>query len=502
MHTQRRPSLRPAPSCRGRGARRHWFGPLAALLGALLLWSPGAWAHSLGQVAQEVILDKNGPALDLLIRIRLDPGLAMLARPDRDRDGVLDAAERAAVARRVHEQILPRLHASLGGQAVTPRFIGGGFEVLERGGMVQLYYTLPLTDLPAGAHTLTFEDANFRVGPVSTLSYMPVACAALRSTTLSEDGYGLTYVFDHDPTELAAARSWRTVAGLNAAVIGLEVGRAEGGGAVALLDGDAEGRLRSLLDPTERTWQGLLLALAAALVLGAFHAFSPGHGKALVAAYLVGTRGRVRDALWLGMIVTLTHVAAVLVLGAVLLVLSSFLLPRVILPWIGVASGAAIMAVGFWMVVRRGHGHGHSHSHDHDHSHGHGHDHGHDHGDAHGHAHGHAPASWGELVGLGMAGGMTPCPSALVVLLAAVALQRIAFGMGLILAFSTGLAIVLITLGVLAVQANGLLQRFDHGWPTAILKRLPILSAAVVMGVGLVIAAQGLMQAGILLIRW
>jgi ABC-type nickel/cobalt efflux system permease component RcnA len=252
----------------------------------------------------------------------------------------------------------------------------------------------------------------------------------------------------------------------------------------------------------------LVFAALLAAALGAFHALEPGHGKTVVAAYLVGSRGTARHALILGLIVTLSHTAGVYVLGGVTLYASRYVVPERLYPWLGAVSGLIIAALGFALFLRRyagraehhGHAHhGHDHGHEHVHDHADGHHH-HDHGHDHGHHH-HLPAgqtvSLRELFALGITGGIVPCPAALVVLLSAVALRRVGFGLFLIAAFSVGLAAVLIAIGLLMVYARRLMARFQ-GEGRVVTRWLPLTSSAVMTVLGLAIAGQALMAAGIL----
>jgi ABC-type nickel/cobalt efflux system permease component RcnA len=211
---------------------------------------------------------------------------------------------------------------------------------------------------------------------------------------------------------------------------------------------------------------GVLLALA----LGAAHAALPGHGKTVMAAYLAGKRGRARDAVAVGTVVTLTHTGGVLAVGLLLTTVVG-LAGQVVLGWLGVASGILVVVVGGGMLVglrrrRAGHHHhgpGHSHSHDADHSHphspdrDHAHDHGHG-GGGHSHGHGgghhhhhHGRASRWSIAGIGIAGGLVPSPSALIVLLGAVGLGRTLFGVLLVIAYGLGMAGTLTAAGLLLV---------------------------------------------------
>ncbi|WP_051978506.1 nickel/cobalt transporter [Edaphobacter aggregans] len=209
---------------------------------------------------------------------------------------------------------------------------------------------------------------------------------------------------------------------------------------------------------------GLEMALLAALIaagLGALHALEPGHGKTIVAAYLVGGRGTARDAFLLGTMVTISHTAGVYLLGAVTLYAQKYILPEKLYPLMGVLSGILIAGMGLYLFLQRYAGPEFAHSHSHSHGPG-------------GHYHRRPTVEQGlgkpddrisarQLLILGITGGMVPCPAALVVLLSALALHRVAFGLFLIVAFSIGLAAVLIGMGLAAVYAGRLVSRSGGG---------------------------------------
>jgi nickel/cobalt transporter (NicO) family protein len=234
----------------------------------------------------------------------------------------------------------------------------------------------------------------------------------------------------------------------------------------------------------------LVLLLLAAFGWGALHALSPGHGKAMVAAYLIGTRGTARDAVVLGMTVTVTHTIGVFALGLVTLGLSQYILPEQLYPWLTLISGLMVVLVGAGVLrsrLRRGSAHAHEHGHEHEHAHEHEHE--------HEHGHGHTPArglGTGGLLGMGAAAGLLPCPSALVVLLAAVSQHEVALGMLLIVAFSLGLAGTLAGLGVAVVHARRFVPPRIAASRLAVL--LPALSAVLVVALGLVLAARAVPQ--------
>ena len=250
----------------------------------------------------------------------------------------------------------------------------------------------------------------------------------------------------------------------------------------------------------------VLIALAVAVGLGAVHALEPGHGKTLVAAYLVGSHGTMKHAFLLGLIVTGAHTAGVYLLGAVTLYASQYIVPERLYPWLGVVSGVLIAGLGLVLLVRRCLGKDGSQviittimwiilttrTHHHHHHHGHVH--------AHGHTHNHdlnQQVSHRELLTLGISGGIVPCPAALVVLLSAVSMQRIGFGLLLIVGFSVGLAAVLITIGLLMVYARQFMSRFEVN-SRLTTRWLPLTSSAFILVFGVALAVQALQTTGIL----
>ena len=255
-----------------------------------------------------------------------------------------------------------------------------------------------------------------------------------------------------------------------------------------------------LINVTTVTPLTILLALLAAFGWGAAHAFSPGHGKTIVGAYLVGSRGTVRHALFLGLTTTITHTAGVFALGFVTLFAAQFILPEQLYPWLSMASGVLVVVIGAVMIKDRLHsfvtGQAHHHHHGHDHDHDHTHDHGHD------HHHHHlppgvdgAPITWRGLLALGISGGLLPCPSALVLMLGAISLQRVGFGLALIVMFSLGLASVLTAIGVVLVYAGKFFQRIPESGP--LFRFVPVASALFITVVGVGITVQALMNIGI-----
>lgn len=279
------------------------------------------------------------------------------------------------------------------------------------------------------------------------------------------------------------------------------------------------------------------VALLLAVLLGAGHAVLPGHGKTVMAAYLAGRRGRPRDALIVGATVTGTHTIGVLILGLALTVSSAFAGEQA-LRVLGIISGLLIAVIGVSLirdvraartaqsspqaVLAHAHAsaHGHTHALEQSHSHGqgdtsvlegdHAHDHGgaHDHGSAHGHghSHGHSHGPGGHshdhgmgrrgLIGMGIAGGLVPSPSALVVLLGSIALGRTVFGVFLVVAYGFGMAATLTAVGLLLVRLRMRLDDVEstrsNRIATKVTSALPIVTAVLVLLVGIGLVARGL----------
>ena len=241
----------------------------------------------------------------------------------------------------------------------------------------------------------------------------------------------------------------------------------------------------------------VLLGILLAAGLGAAHAVSPGHGKTLVAAYLIGSQGSRRHAATLGLTVALTHTAGVFALGAVTLLAGQFLVPERVIGWLSIGSGVLVVLLGAGLVVRAVRGSGRAH--DRGHGHGHGHLHSHPHGPAHPHPDAHSHA--GDLrarnvVALGLAGGMVPSASALIVLLVAITTGRLLLGLVLILAFGAGMSLVLGGLAVAttmlrgAVTASGGIS--SHPLARRASEVVPLLSGLAVLAAGVAVTIGAL----------
>jgi ABC-type nickel/cobalt efflux system permease component RcnA len=254
------------------------------------------------------------------------------------------------------------------------------------------------------------------------------------------------------------------------------VPRLSSGTSLQAPDRVADGGFASLVGRSHLSALVVLASVAAALFWGAAHALSPGHGKTIVTAYLVGQRGTPRHAAALGLIVTITHTIGVFGLGLVTLGLSQFVVPDRLYPWLNLISGALVVGIGASVLRarwrnRRAQAHARGHDHQRDHAH-------------------NPPAgpTARSLVAVGVSGGLLPCPSALVVLLAAISLHRIAFGLLLILAFSAGLALTITGIGLVAVLARHTFRRLSFDGP--LVRLLPAASAVVILAAGLAMTVR------------
>lgn len=287
----------------------------------------------------------------------------------------------------------------------------------------------------------------------------------------------------------------------------------------AVPGGVSASELPSIFRVADLTPWVLLLSLGTAAVLGAGHALTPGHGKTLMAAYLVGTRGTMVHAIGLGLSVTLSHTLGILALTAVIVGAQGVLAPDVVIRTAPIVAAVSIVAIGGWMlwsevrrrraattpatVQERAHEHGPAHAHPHPHEHEHDphepehagpatsgeHSHG-------GARHSHLPPAgaaitWRSLFALGLAGGLIPSTSALLILLGSIAAGRPAFGFVLVVAFGLGMALVMAGIGIAMVVARGRLERVDAGSALGRVGAVvPLVAAVLVFGLGVYLTFQ------------
>jgi nickel/cobalt exporter len=274
-----------------------------------------------------------------------------------------------------------------------------------------------------------------------------------------------------------------------------------GAASPAAVPGGVGGEISDLLATRDLTPIVLVLSLLAAAALGGFHALTPGHGKTVLAAYLVGTRGTARHALGLGLTVTVSHTIGV-ALVALLIVAAGNVIPADQYQHaVAVLSGLMIAGIGAWLLAggirtvagrkrdKQDHGPDHDQGHDHNEHDGHAH--------AHGHSHLPAPGRelrWRALFALGLSGGIVPSTSALIILLATVTSGRAAYGLVLVVAFGVGMAVVLSGVGLALVYTRGIVERAPHRRSLdRVTAALPVLTAVVVFGIGLILTGSALL---------
>jgi ABC-type nickel/cobalt efflux system permease component RcnA len=479
------------------------------------------------------------------------PALQEKLAMDRDRDGVLSDEETDAARRRLTEEIAQNLRLSIDGQPVrlTARAARLSYPP-GQGGLMTLRLEVDFVgDYVPTARPMRgrYVDTAFadRLGYVDVLVRPADGIGLLETTASIDDPTDRLTVYPDDA--LAVPRAVHDVtflfqAGAPSLVAPVLAPVREAAAA-------AQDAFAALIAEENLTPPFIALALLVATGLGAMHALGPGHGKAVVAAYLVGSRGTAAHAVILGATVTVTHTLGVFALGLVTLFLSAFILPERLFPWLELISGLLVVAIGIALVRERlvqafprlvrqrtalaPHDHarlhalGIAHHHDtghqpHDEVDGHSRppgneregtaDRGHRHHQidgqaqpdpfAHSHGgttHSHlppgadgAPVTWRSLLALGVSGGLLPCPSALVVMLSAIALGRVGFGILLIVFFSLGLAGVLTAIGLALVYAGRLFARLPASVPGGPLRLLPVVSAAVVVVLGLAITLNAL----------
>lgn len=471
---------------------------LLALAAALLVLLPGALAagHPLGISSINrylgVRLQPGEVEVDYLLDYAELPAWSEIETLDTDHDNAVTPAERERYLDRVQAIVLRALVVRVNGRPVALR---AAFRSLEappgQNGLSTLRVAIelraPRPATPADVTVAVRDDTYSNRSGWREMDALATPHGRVVSSSLPPSpraGAGLAYPAEalaNPPRHDEATFVLRPLAGGGARASGSATAR-------PLSQGDPEGqRLAALLRDPHRSWSFVLVALGLAFLLGAGHALSPGHGKTLVAAYLVGSHGRPRHALALGATVTFTHTASVFLIGVLALAIEQTIGSDRLLRALELTAGLLVAGVALSQLparvrrLRASAPHDHDHAHDHDHSHG------------HGHGHDHAPPekiTWRGLVAMGVSGGLVPCPGALVVLLTAIALHRVAFGLGLLVAFSLGLATVLCGLGLLFVLARRLLDRVPtHArW----LRALPVASSCAVLALGGLIVVRAL----------
>ncbi|MFN2454500.1 MAG: sulfite exporter TauE/SafE family protein [Pyrinomonadaceae bacterium] len=520
---------------RQRSTRRRATAMFLATACVLISVASAAMAHPLGNFTINHFARLNVGADRVAIRYVIDlaeiPTLQELQQATTKADGTPTQAELDAYLQRVAAKYADGLVLTIDGARVPLETTAKAISLpTGAGGLPTMRIECDFTGaVPAGSNAtrrLRFEDTNHRerIG-WRELVVVPAAGTAV----FNSDAYanGLTDEIKAYPQDMLAAPLHESTADLSFARGTLPAGAT----ALRTRDGrpieQSRDRLAELIAVPELTPLLALFGLLLAGVLGALHAFSPGHGKTVVGAYLVGSRGTAKHAAFLGLTVTITHTLGVFALGVITLFASQYIVPEQLFPVLSFVSGAIVLVIGFSLFARRlraalnpssvheehshshgahshDHGYDHSHDHTHDHDHLHTHDgatltHSHDGGTEHSHlppgADG-SPVTWRSLLALGISGGLLPCPSALVVLLSAISLHRVGYGLFLVVAFSIGLASTLTAIGLAFVYAGRWMKRPTGAIGDRLVRVLPVLSAFVIGCVGAGICYEAIAQAG------
>jgi nickel/cobalt exporter len=487
--------------------------PLLFVLAAALT------AHPMGNFSvshyARIEVSGGGAQIRYVLDLAEIPSFQLLQQWGLNADSPHDALDRKATAQA--REWVRNLTISCDGRAVSPRFEGATLAMTPGAGGSPVMRITSTLKLAVAAGSLSYVDNNFpdRAGWKEVVIAAGDGASIERASQDDTDRSQALTAYPADPTvappqDLKASVEWTAAAPVvsakarpkivplapapkpSAAVATSPVPpQASAPGTV--VRGDF---LSRLLHRGDIGFGMVLLGMAVAFGLGSMHALSPGHGKTIVAAYLVGSRGTFKQAIFLGGMVTFTHTISVFFLGLTTLFLSQYVLPEKIFPVLGAISGLSIVWIGGMMLYKRAqrlrhrhdHDHGHpQHHHDHDHSHGHDHSHDHDHHHGPG-GHTHVPegdVTLGSLIALGASGGLVPCPSALVLLLSSVALGRVGLGLLLLIAFSSGLAIVLMGIGVVVLYAKHLLPDSQKAAAHPAFRIIPVVSAALIVCIGL-----------------
>ena len=476
-----------------------WLRSLNALVCIAGLWAAPALAHPLGNFTINHLARVTASAHALHVRYVLDIAEIPTFQIGQARGvtGVWNAAQLQSWATGELPLVSSGFHLAVDGRALPLSPIGATARVRPGAGGLPILYWIGTFDAPLGCereHSIAIDDAVYsdrRIGwkdivvgtetePTSNLQSYPSALIGsprrINATTFGVDSAGTIANVTH--AEDASVQIASTPSFI------------------------PQTMLSDMFSNPHRTPWFVFITILAAFGLGALHAVEPGHGKALLAFTLVGARATGKQALVLALSLTFAHTAGVLLLGLVLFFAVGFV-SESIYPWINLASGIAIAIIGArtlqrYIATRRAGSHGHAHAHDgaapHDH------DHSHDHtGDAaHGHSHaiaGAQPLTFGNAIWAAMSGGIAPCPAAIVVLLAALRLHQVGYGIFIIVVFSLGLAAVLSGLGLGVVHGAAWLSK--HSAYARIAPFAPLLSATVISVIGAWLLGQGFSQTGV-----
>ncbi|HZQ08162.1 MAG TPA: hypothetical protein VFD70_16380 [Anaerolineae bacterium] len=483
---------------------------MVALLALLLefLGPPtAALAHPLDVYLQATYITV-APS-EIIVELDLSPGVLVapnvLPQLDTNTDQQISDSESQAYADTILHNIALQVDGKPLALSITKIDMPEYLTIQAGYGTIRIFTTAALPNTINGIHTIYYKNSYAPTGSAYQVNTFVEQSAPITLGKQIRDSIQQSITVDYTlgapaPSTNAPSSSTApsTTAAQNLSALATQF-------STQISSPDQARQLFSYLNAPTLSPAALLLALSLAVALGALHALTPGHGKTLAAAYLVGSRGTVRHAVALGSIVTFTHTSSVIIIGLLALFASQFIVPNVLVPILTILSGLLVVLMGARLVWQRwtafrhpttapNHSQHHVHPHDdpypHDHTHAHDPTHTHDH-----HAHTHLPPADGikvsNLLAMGVSGGLVPCPEALGIMVIAIGLNRILLGLGLIVSFSFGLAAVLIIIGILLVRSRALVERVggvSNRWSRA----LPLISAVIVTVLGIGITISGL----------
>jgi len=485
------------------------------LIISLTFFAFSVFAHPLGNFSVNQFSRVEVEKSEIKVRSILDlaeiPTFQLKSEIDTDKNGIYSQGELDAYAEKITPQHISNLHLSVDGNEIPLAASSKKINIHDGEGSMPLIrvewnLTAVLPPEISGNHRVKFENKNYaeRIGwneiVVGRTSGVNVFDSTAKGSGLSDELKTYPQESLIIPLEERRAEFSFTA---NAIPANASVLQNRDGHTTAAVQKD---KFAELVNIQEITPSVILFGLFLAFGFGAMHAMSPGHGKTVVGAYLVGSRGTIKHAVFLGLTVTITHTLGVFALGLITLFASNYILPEKMMPFLGFVSGLLVFFIGVSLFKDRlfsilgwktasGH-HGHDHAHDHENlNEGHD-DHAHD-GLTHTHGgstHTHLPpqnVTWKNLLALGISGGLLPCPSALVLMLSAISIGRIGYGLLLTLVFSFGLAATLTAVGLIFLyvgKAFGGSRLSAH--PVA--KAVPVFSAFVIAFVGAMICYSSL----------
>ena len=483
--------------------RRLAFASLIAI--GIVLIPAGASAHPLGNFTvnrySRVVVLPERVRVDYVVDMAEIPTFQAMPGIDTDGDGTVSATELAAWATGKAPGLGAHLSVTVDGAEVTLAPEGAAAQLLAgQGGLQTLRFEGTFAGSAPRQGVLAFREGNFP----GQIGWQEVTAVGAEGAALSGSTVPTQSVSDElrtYPQDLLS--SPLTVSSMSASVAPGDTGPAPAPITSDTTAAVASSRPQVEAGPfggvlTQHGFGLVLLGLAIAVGFGAWHAMLPGHGKTLMAAYMVGSTSKGRHAATVGTAVAVMHTASVLALGLLVLTLEQTFRPEALYPWLGLLSGLVALALGAYLLITRlslwglrrpSAPHEHAHADEHEHAEGFEHDHGvgrHSHTLPEG-----APLSPKGILALALAGGILPAPSALIVMLGAIEAHRAAYGVTLVLAFSAGLAAALIVVGMGAMKAREAVTRRLSG---TMGRLIPVLSAAAIVAVGLFLTARGIAQ--------